>query len=100
MASPGKGGNVRLGGPVNIWFDAQQPNQIHLTLNDEVLVHPETGKDGLHLVASADPRSTNFDPKTFNTLRSVLIEFGKAHPEVVADEAIPRRLDRRKQYID
>jgi hypothetical protein len=99
MAEAGTGGNVRLDGPVNVWFDARQPTEIHLTLNDGDLVHPESGKDGLHLAISARPTSANFDPKTFNTLRALLARFDKPHPAEVADETVPRRLDRRASYL-
>ena len=100
MAEPGAGGNVRLDGPVNVWFDASQPTEVHLTLNDPDVVHPVTGKDGLHLAVSSRPTSANFDPKTFNTLRSLLAQFDKPHPPEPADESIPRRLDRRRPYLD
>lgn len=99
MASPGSGTNVRLDGAANVWFDVKQPTEIHLTLNDPHLVHPESGKDGLHLAISSRPTSANFDPKTFNTLRALLAKFGKGHPAEVADESIPRRLDSRSKHL-
>ena len=100
MATAGTGTNVRLTGNVNVWFDSHQPTEIHLTFNDEHLVHPESGKDGLHLIVSSNPKSTNFDPKSFNTMRALLTQFEKPAPEGIADESIPRRLDRRKLYLD
>ncbi len=100
MAQAGTGSNVRLDGPVNVWFDHKQPTEIHLTLNDTALVHPVSGKDGLHLAVSSRPTSANFDPKTFNTLRAVLATFAKPHPAQEADEAIPRRLDSRKKHLN
>lgn len=99
MAKAGTGANVRLDGPVNVWFDSKQPTEVHLTVNDPALVHPESGKDGLHLAISSRPRSANFDPKTFNTLRALLAQFDKPHPEAAADESIPRRLDRRANHL-
>lgn len=99
MAEAGSGTNVRLTGNVNVWFDETQPTEIHLTLNDPDLVHPESGKDGLHLAVSARPTSANFDPKTFNTLRALLAKFQKGHPAEPAVETIPRRLDARKKYL-
>ncbi len=99
MAEAGAGGNVRLTGQVHVWFDVNQPSEIHLTLNDPDLVHPETGKDGLHLIVSANPRSANFDAKSFNTARALLHRFDKLYPDTVADESIPRRLDRRRSRL-
>src|SRR5215471_1342173 len=99
MAEAGTGSNVRLTGSVNVWFDPKQPTEIHLTINDPDLVHPGTGKDGLHLAISSRLTSANFDPKTFNTCRALLAEFNKPHPAEAADESIPRRLDRRKQHL-
>ena len=99
MAVPGTGSNVRLEGPVNVWFDQNQPTEIHLTLNDADLVHPDSGKDGLHLALSSRPTSANFDPKTFNTLRDLLARFGKPHPSDAANESIPRRLDSRRKFL-
>jgi hypothetical protein len=93
MAEAGAGGNVRLTGQVNVWFDANDPSEIHLTLNDHDLIHPETGKDGLHLIFSANPRSANFDAKSFNTTRALLHRFDKPYPDTEADESIPRRLE-------
>lgn len=99
MAAPGRGNNVRLTGHVNVWFDPSQPRDIHLTINDEDVVHPHSGKDGLHLVVSASPRSANFDPKSFNTMRALLATYDKPHPTTEADESIPRRLDRRQAHL-
>lgn len=99
MATSGTGANVRLTGHVNVWFDDKQPSDIHLTINDEDVVHPDSGKEGLHLVASSNPRSANFDPKSFNTLRALLATHGKPHPASQADESIPRRLDRREAHL-
>lgn len=99
MAQAGHGSNVRLDGPVNVWFDQKQPTEIHLTLNDGDLVHPESGKDGVHLAVSSRPTSANFDPKTFNTLRALLTRFAKPHPPDSADESIPRRLDSRRRHL-
>ncbi|MEA2493389.1 MAG: hypothetical protein QOJ29_1300 [Thermoleophilaceae bacterium] len=99
MAEVGAGSNVRLSGPVNVWFDERQPTEIHLTLNDPDLVHPQSGKDGLHLAVSARATSANFDPKTFNTLRALLSRFDKPHPPDPADETIPRRLDSRRRHL-
>lgn len=99
MATPGAGANVRLTGSSNVWFDDHQPSEIHLTVNDDDLSHPQSGKEGLHLVVSSNPRSANFDPKSFNTLRALLALFDKPHPVAEADEAIPRRLDRRRDHL-
>ncbi|HEV2757377.1 MAG TPA: hypothetical protein VG318_16550 [Actinomycetota bacterium] len=99
MASAGAGANVRLTGSSNVWFDERQPSEIHLTVNDEDLSHPQSGKDGLHLVLSSNPRSANFDPKSFNTLRALLAGFDKPCPALEADESIPRRLDRRRGHL-
>jgi len=99
MAIPGTGTNVRLTGTSNVWFDERQPSEIHLTVNDEHVVHPQTGKDGLHLVISSNPKSANFDPKTFNTLRALLGQFDKPFPKDAADETIPRRFDRRQIHL-
>jgi hypothetical protein len=98
MATSGSGGNVRLDGS-SVWFDPDNPTQINVSLNDLDLVHPVTGKEGLILVASSNPRSANFDPKTFNTLRDLLVRFGKNHPAETADETIQRRFDRRFAVI-
>jgi hypothetical protein len=100
MATGGVGANVRLTGTSNVWFDDNQPSDIHLTVNDEHLAHPLSGKDSLHLVVSSNPRSANFDPKSFNTLRALLAHFGKPHPVAEANEAIPRRFDRRRAHLD
>jgi hypothetical protein len=99
MASPGTGANVRLMGHVNVWFDERQPSEIHLTVNDEDVAHPASGKEGLHLAISSNPRSANFDPKTFNTLRALLNKFDKLAPPEPADESVPRRLDRRQRHL-
>lgn len=99
MAAPGAGTNVRLTGHVNVWFDPRQTSEIHLTINDEDLVHPESGKEGLHLAVSSNPGSANFDPRTFNTLRSLLSRFDKAFPDQAADEQIPRKLIQRQRYL-
>lgn len=99
MAEAGAGSNVRLVGAVNVWFDQEQTTEIHLTFNDKDLVHPESGKHGLHLAISSRPTSANFDPKTFNTLRALLARFEMPHPLEAADESIPRRLDRRQRHL-
>lgn len=97
MATSGSGGNVRLDS-ASVWFDPDGPTEIHITLGDPELTHPDTGKEGLILSVSSNPRSANFDPKTFNTLRDLLRRFGKPHP-VDTDESIPRRFDRRFAVI-
>jgi hypothetical protein len=99
MATPGSGHNVRLSHPINVWFDEKQPNQIHLTLNDPDLSHPTTGRDGLHFVVSSNPKSADFNPHSFNTLRYLLQRFEKQAPENEADESIPRRIDRRGLFV-
>jgi hypothetical protein len=99
MAEAGSGSNVRLTGPTNVWFDQNQPTDLHLTVNDVDLIHPQSGKDGLHLVFSSRPTSANFDPKTFNTLRALLERFAKPGPPESADESIPRRLDSRRKHM-
>lgn len=98
MATSGSGGNVRLDS-ASVWFDPDNVNEIYVSLNDHDLVHPLTGKEGLILVVSSNPRSANFDPKTFNTLRDLLGRFGKRRPEDEADESIQRRFDRRFAVI-
>jgi hypothetical protein len=95
MTTTGGSNNVPLHGSFFVWFDPKQPTNVHLTANSRDLVHPETGSPGLHLVFSSKPKSANFDPKTFNTLRALLQRNGKPHPDGTADESIPRRLDRR-----
>ena len=95
MATPGKGTNVRVDGPVNVWWDERQPTEIHLTINDPDITHPRTGKEGLHLAVSSNPKSANFHPKAFNTLRSLLGRFNKGYPAHTADEDIPRRIGSR-----
>jgi hypothetical protein len=99
MATAGSGTNVRLTGHVNVWYDADQPTEIHLTINDEDVAHPVTGQDGVHLAVSSNPRSANFNPKPFNTFRALLMRMDKGHPPHEADETIPRRLDRRRDWL-
>jgi hypothetical protein len=98
MATTGSGGAVRLDS-ASVWFDPDNPTEIYIALGDVALAHPLTGKEGLLLAISSNPRSANFDPKTFNTLRALLINFGKPHPEDEADESIHRRFDRRFAVI-
>ena len=95
MATPGSGSNLEIDGPAGIWWDPTQPTDIHLTIDDADLVHPTTGKKGIHLSMSSNPRSADFNPRYFNTFRSLLERHGKPHPSEPADERISRRLDSR-----
>jgi hypothetical protein len=85
MAEVGAGSNVRLEGPVNVWFDGNQPTEIHLTLNDPDLVHPESGKDGLHLGVARGQISELFEPgeAAFDDVAAAVtvgVEIGSATP--------------------
>lgn len=96
MGAAGTGANVRLTDMSDVWSDEQQSSEIHLTVNDG---DPQSGNEGLHLVISTNPRSANFDPNSFNTLRTLLAQFEKPCPGVEADETISRQLARRTAHI-
>jgi hypothetical protein len=98
MAEPSdKGDYVHMTG-FTIWWVPGQPDDIHLTADDPDLTHPNTGP-GMRVVFSRNLRSANFHPANFNRCAAILRKYGKSAPTEDADESIPRRLDKRRDYM-
>jgi len=93
MATPSPQGNyVTLDG-MQVWWTPDNPDEIHLTISDPDLNHPNT-EPGMRIVFSANVRSANYHPANFNRCRQLLMKYGKPAPAEPAVEG-NRRLDRR-----
>ena len=83
----------------SVWFDPDSPAEVFVSLSEPELVHPVPGEDGILITVSANPRSADFDPKTFNTLRRMLARVDQPTPWLEADESIPRPFEGRFRVI-
>jgi hypothetical protein len=92
MAIPSPTGDFVTLLNAKIWWK-QSSNEIHLTINDDDLNHPNTDP-GMRVVFSVNPKSANYHPANFNRCADVLRHHGKAAPAENVPEG-NRRLDKR-----
>jgi hypothetical protein len=73
----------RPGHPFNIFWHPGQPDRIHMATGDPAFADEAGGKPGIRVVFSANPRSVDYNPATFNRLARALKAAGAAAPDEV-----------------
>lgn len=68
---------------LNVWWNANDPDRIHLATNRDDIVDDDGEKPGLRIVVSSNPGSADYNPGNFNRLARWLDANGKAAPATV-----------------
>ena len=75
---------------LKVWWNASQPERIHLATNRDDMVDDQGEKPGLRIVFSSSPESADYNPGNFNRVARWLKANGKPAPAEVEKKS--RRL--------
>ena len=78
---------------LKVWWQARDPERIHLTTDRADIADENGEKAGLRIVFSSNPRSADYNPGNFNRIARWLRDHGKSAPDEVPMG--PRRLQDR-----
>jgi len=80
-----------------VWWNPNQPDEIHLVTNDPIFHDAEGERPGLWVTFSSKLESANYHPVCFNRCVRALMDADKPHPPQVEEE--DRRLKLRNGLI-
>jgi hypothetical protein len=81
----------------DVWWNADQPNEIHLVTNSPNFTDADGKRPGLRVSFSCNPKSANYSPANFNRCARLLAAKGHPAPAIVEEHG--RRLSGRPKLI-